>query len=181
MKLVLLLFISCLALHNGKGAPSTAVYKFVKCNPEGGEANCVIQQTPKMAWSPDLPAKLPASAAQYLEAEPVEDDSPLMEDYAEVDEKEDQMIGQEGESPFVYPEEEGSGYEGSAVEDLYMADNASPAASETGSGDYWTEPEAELYKDGRIDAMRKLFPSRSLADEAKPAEKDLKEDHLLQL
>uniref|UniRef100_A0A3Q1F0Y2 Uncharacterized protein n=1 Tax=Acanthochromis polyacanthus TaxID=80966 RepID=A0A3Q1F0Y2_9TELE len=73
------------------GAPSTAVYKFVKCNPEGGEANCVIQQTPKMAWSPDLPAKLPASAAQ------------------------------------------------------------------------------------------KLFPSRSLADEAKPAEKDLKEDHLLQL
>uniref|UniRef100_A0A3B5A6H2 Serglycin n=1 Tax=Stegastes partitus TaxID=144197 RepID=A0A3B5A6H2_9TELE len=66
MKLVLLLAISCLALHNGNGAPRTAVYKFVKCNPEGGEANCVTQQSPEMAWSPDLPSKLPASAAQLF-------------------------------------------------------------------------------------------------------------------
>ncbi|GLD49032.1 uncharacterized protein AKAME5_002737700 [Lates japonicus] len=70
MKLILLLAVSCLALHNGKGAPRTAVYKFVRCNPEGGKANCVTQQSAEMAWSPDLPAKLPASTAQYLEAEP---------------------------------------------------------------------------------------------------------------
>uniref|UniRef100_A0A8C2X0I3 Uncharacterized protein n=1 Tax=Cyclopterus lumpus TaxID=8103 RepID=A0A8C2X0I3_CYCLU len=47
------------------GAPRTAVYKFVKCNPEGDQANCVTQQSPKMAWSADLPAKLPASTAHY--------------------------------------------------------------------------------------------------------------------
>uniref|UniRef100_A0A3Q2QWK2 Uncharacterized protein n=1 Tax=Fundulus heteroclitus TaxID=8078 RepID=A0A3Q2QWK2_FUNHE len=43
------------------GAPMTAVYKFLRCNPEGGKANCVTQQTPEMPWSPDLPSKLPAS------------------------------------------------------------------------------------------------------------------------
>lgn len=48
------------------GAPRKAVYKFVKCNPEGDQANCVTQQSPSMAWSPDLPAKLPAATAQYL-------------------------------------------------------------------------------------------------------------------
>uniref|UniRef100_A0A8C4ER00 Uncharacterized protein n=1 Tax=Dicentrarchus labrax TaxID=13489 RepID=A0A8C4ER00_DICLA len=48
------------------GAPRTAVYNFVRCNPEGDKANCVTQQSPEMAWSPDLPAKLPASTAQYL-------------------------------------------------------------------------------------------------------------------
>uniref|UniRef100_A0A3P8SBT5 Uncharacterized protein n=1 Tax=Amphiprion percula TaxID=161767 RepID=A0A3P8SBT5_AMPPE len=79
------------AIYLCVGAPRTAVYKFVRCNPEGSQANCVTQQTPEMTWSPDLPAKLPASAAQ------------------------------------------------------------------------------------------KLFPSRSLADDAKPAEKELKEDDLLQL
>lgn len=48
------------------GAPRTAVYKFVRCNPVGDQANCVTHQGPEMAWNPDLPAKLPASAAQYL-------------------------------------------------------------------------------------------------------------------
>uniref|UniRef100_A0A672F9J5 Uncharacterized protein n=1 Tax=Salarias fasciatus TaxID=181472 RepID=A0A672F9J5_SALFA len=48
------------------GAPRTAVYKFVRCNPEDDDANCVTQQTQEMEWSPDLPGKLPASAAQNL-------------------------------------------------------------------------------------------------------------------
>uniref|UniRef100_A0A3P9H1P2 Uncharacterized protein n=1 Tax=Oryzias latipes TaxID=8090 RepID=A0A3P9H1P2_ORYLA len=39
---------------------------FVRCNPNGDQANCVVQQTPKMPWSPELPSKLPASTAQYL-------------------------------------------------------------------------------------------------------------------
>uniref|UniRef100_A0A3Q1BXY5 Uncharacterized protein n=1 Tax=Amphiprion ocellaris TaxID=80972 RepID=A0A3Q1BXY5_AMPOC len=51
------------AIYLCVGAPRTAVYKFVRCNPEGGQANCVTQQTPEMTWSPDLPAKLPASRA----------------------------------------------------------------------------------------------------------------------
>ncbi|KAG8001481.1 hypothetical protein GBF38_007157, partial [Nibea albiflora] len=55
-----------LSLSPSLGAPQTAVYKFVRCNPEGNQANCVTQQGPEMAWSPELPAKLPASAAQYL-------------------------------------------------------------------------------------------------------------------
>uniref|UniRef100_A0A8C8DU03 Uncharacterized protein n=1 Tax=Oryzias sinensis TaxID=183150 RepID=A0A8C8DU03_9TELE len=38
-----------------------SVYKFVRCNPNGDLANCVVQQTPKMPWSPELPSKLPAS------------------------------------------------------------------------------------------------------------------------
>uniref|UniRef100_A0A3Q3N3V3 Uncharacterized protein n=1 Tax=Mastacembelus armatus TaxID=205130 RepID=A0A3Q3N3V3_9TELE len=48
------------------GAPTTAVYKFVICNPDGNQANCVTQQSPKIAWRPDLPGKLPASTAQNL-------------------------------------------------------------------------------------------------------------------
>ncbi|CAG05688.1 unnamed protein product [Tetraodon nigroviridis] len=66
MKLILLVVVCCLALHNGKGAPRNARYMFVRCSPDGDQANCVTQQTPEMTWSPDLPAKLPASTAQFL-------------------------------------------------------------------------------------------------------------------
>ncbi|XP_028258428.1 serglycin isoform X2 [Parambassis ranga] len=169
MKLILLAVLFCLALHNGKGAPRTAVYKFVRCNPDGDRANCVTLQSPKMAWTEDLPAKLPASTAQYLEAEPVEDESPLMEEEEEepMEEDETQMISQEGEPPMAFPGEEGSGsYEGSGAESPYMADMRT--AREAGSV-------------GDKNAIRRLFPSRSLAGEAKPAEHELKEDHLLQL
>ncbi|XP_069030422.1 serglycin isoform X2 [Embiotoca jacksoni] len=160
MKLILLLVVACLALHRGKGAPRTAVYKFVRCNPEGDQANCVTQQSTEMPWSPDLPAKLPASAAQYLEADPEEDESPLRGE----EEEKTQMINEEGESPQVFLGQEGSGgYEGSAAEGLYMGDRA--LAGETGS----------------VGAIRRLFPSKSLFDEVKPAEQELKEDHLLQL
>uniref|UniRef100_A0A671Y6I2 Uncharacterized protein n=1 Tax=Sparus aurata TaxID=8175 RepID=A0A671Y6I2_SPAAU len=30
------------------GAPKTAVYKYVRCNPEGDQANCVTLQSPEM-------------------------------------------------------------------------------------------------------------------------------------
>lgn len=174
MKLILFFVISCLAVHNGQGAPRTAVYKFVKCNPEGDQANCVTQQSPKMAWSPDLPAKLPASTARYLEAEPEEAESPPKDEEVELEMYEDEkpMKSEEGESPV---ETDGSGgYEGSA--DTMMADWA---LGETGSGESWAEKDEELYKDGDMRGMRRLFPRRFL--EAKPAEQDLREDHLLQL
>ncbi|XP_045889636.1 serglycin [Micropterus dolomieu] len=188
MKLILFFVISCLALHNGKGAPRTAVYKFVRCNPEGDQANCVTQQSPEMAWSPDLPAKLPASTAQYLEAEPVEDESPeededKMDEYEEMEEEETPMMSEKGESPVVEQQEEGSGvYEGSATEGEFVADQASiTGASETGSGESWTEKDSELNKGWDTKAMRRLFPSRSEVGESKPAEDELREDHLLQL
>ncbi|XP_068430428.1 serglycin [Clinocottus analis] len=171
MKLILFFVISCLALHNGQGAPRTAVYKFVKCNPEGNQVNCVTQQSPKMAWSPDLPAKLPASTAKYLEAEPEKDESPPTEEEVDLEMYEDEkpMNSEEGELPV---ETDGSGgYEGSA--DTIMADWA---LGETGSGESRAEKDEELYKDG---GMRRLFRSRFL--EAKPAEQELREDHLLQL
>uniref|UniRef100_A0A3B3UAA1 Uncharacterized protein n=1 Tax=Poecilia latipinna TaxID=48699 RepID=A0A3B3UAA1_9TELE len=49
------------ALIHHLGAPSTAVYKFLRCNPADGQANCVTQQSAEMPWSPELPSKLPAS------------------------------------------------------------------------------------------------------------------------
>uniref|UniRef100_A0A3Q3IUE3 Uncharacterized protein n=1 Tax=Monopterus albus TaxID=43700 RepID=A0A3Q3IUE3_MONAL len=59
------------------------IFLFVKCNPEGDQTNCVTFQSPRMALTPDLPAKLPASTAQYLslegEAQPAEQE--LQEDY----------------------------------------------------------------------------------------------------
>ncbi|XP_073320954.1 serglycin [Pagrus major] len=173
MKLILFFVISCLALHNGQGAPKTAVYKFVRCNPEGDQANCVTLQSPEMAWTPDLPAKLPALTAQYLEAEPVEDERPQREE-GDVPEEEEPMMGQEGESPeYDY----GSGqYEGSGAEGWPMADVGFAAAeSETGSGESWTEED----KGGNM--MRRMFPSRPLVGKAKPAEHELREDDLLQL
>ncbi|XP_049421801.1 serglycin isoform X2 [Epinephelus fuscoguttatus] len=173
MKLILALVICCLALHNGKGAPTTAVYKFVRCNPEGDQANCVTQKSTEMAWSPDLPAKLPAATAQYLEAEPEEDggESPtweeegvdeMEEEYDEgAEEGESPITGEEGESP-VETEEGSGGYEGSGAEGSFLADWAfAPGSDEKPSG------------------MRRLFPSRPVFGEAKPAEQELREDHLL--
>ncbi|XP_029950976.1 cilia- and flagella-associated protein 251-like [Salarias fasciatus] len=215
MKVFLLLAVCVLSLHNGKGAPRTAVYKFVRCNPEDDDANCVTQQTQEMEWSPDLPGKLPASAAQNLEAEPVEDESPAweqeemkeeqeeyedepqvgeekeeeeeeeeeeyddweLEDDEEEEEKmEKPVLEEEGESPLILPSEESSGgYEGSAGEDLFVRD----MPVEIGSGESWTEK--ELYKVGDVSPLRRLFPSRPLAGEAKPEERDLKQDHILPL
>ncbi|XP_063316456.1 serglycin isoform X2 [Pelmatolapia mariae] len=164
MKLILLLIISCLALHSTKGAPRTAVYKFVRCNPDGDQANCVTQQSPEMEWSPDLPSKLPASTVEYLEAEPVEDENSPMEENDE-EEQEDEEEAEEEESKLsestgIFLGEEGSGgYEGSAAEGPYMADKSNLDMSD----------------------LRRLFASRHTSDEVKPDESDYKEDHLLQL
>ncbi|XP_056237269.1 serglycin [Seriola aureovittata] len=183
MKLILLLVISCLALHNGKGAPRTAVYKFVRCNPKGDQANCVTQQSPEMAWNPDLPGKLPASAAQYLEAEPVEDESPQREEEDEeeegkMEEEETPMTSEQGESPgFFLPEEGSGGYEGSAFGGVIMDQAFGTAESETGSG----EKDMDLQTGGDLRVQRRLIPSWSLASKAKPAEQELRDDHLLQL
>ncbi|XP_041834116.1 serglycin [Melanotaenia boesemani] len=178
MKLILLLLISCLALHNGQGAPRKAVYKFVRCNPEGDQANCVTQQSPEMPWSPDLPAKLPASTAQYLEAEPVEDESPLWEEdewEKDPEEEETPMKSEDGESPDRYQNEQGSGeYESSGTEDRYIADGPKTTEGDAGSGESLTDT---VSYEEMVRSMRKLFPN----GEAKPTEQDLKEDHLLKL
>ncbi|KAK5873842.1 hypothetical protein PBY51_018845 [Eleginops maclovinus] len=180
MKLILFFVISCLALHNGNGAPRTAVYKFVKCNPEGDQANCVTQRGPEMSWTPELPNKLPAANAQDLEAEPEEDESPPSEEDVEIvteENVEGSMTSEEGESP-VWIEDGSGAFEGSATEDMLMADLVA-VESDTGSGESWAEKGEDLNK-GKRD-MRQLFPSRSLVGEAKPAEQELTEDHLLQL
>lgn len=166
--MILFLVIFCLTLNGGLGAPTTAVYKFVKCNPEGGQANCITHQSADMEWSPELPTKLPAAAAQYLEAEPVEDEKPEVEEGVEEEEEESPMMSEEGESPPVYLPEEGSGvYEGSG----FMADYATGAA-DTGSGE-----DLKPYKGGR--GSRKGTWFTKLPNEQKPAEQELKEDHLL--
>ncbi|XP_011490480.1 uncharacterized protein LOC101156394 [Oryzias latipes] len=172
MKLFLFLLVSCLALIHAKGTPTTAVYKFVRCNPNGDQANCVVQQTPKMPWSPELPSKLPASTAQHLEAEPVEGESPPNEDEddyeTEVEEEETPMESEDGESPSVGEESFGS-LEGSA-------DGATPVEIDMGSGDSGIET-AER-KDGEMSKMKTLFSSMKAM---KPTKKDLEEDHLLKM
>ncbi|TDH17176.1 hypothetical protein EPR50_G00005730 [Perca flavescens] len=182
MKLILFFVISCLALHNGKGAPKTAVYKFLRCNPNN-QANCVTQKSPEMAWRPDLPAKLPASAAQYLDAEPDEGESPPREDGVELRMEEEETPSMSEQRDVSVQTEDGSGgFEGSAAESTFMADWAFvPAERDAGSGESRTEEDGKLYKVGVTSGMRRLFPSRSLVGEAKPAEQELKEDHLLQL
>ncbi|XP_053275359.1 serglycin [Pleuronectes platessa] len=174
MKVFLLLIVSCLAVHNGEGAPRSYVYKFLKCNPDGNQANCVTQETPVRPWREDLPDKLPSSTAQYLEAVPVEDERPPRE------EGEGELPVISGESP--QPEEGSAGYEGSASEWPFVADRAfASAESETGSGESWTKSDMDLYKGGDKRSMRWLLPSRSVVGEAKPDEQELRDDHLLQL
>lgn len=97
--------------------------------------------------------KQKATISQYLthsvsrEAEPVEDESPEIE---EEEEKEDimPMTGEEGETPVVFLNEEGSGgYEGSASEGPFTEDRVfAPAESETGSGESWAEKDTDLFK-----------------------------------
>ncbi|RVE74631.1 hypothetical protein OJAV_G00024030 [Oryzias javanicus] len=174
MKLFLFLLVSCLALINVKGAPRTATYKFVRCNPNGDQTNCVVQQTPAMPWSPELPSKLPASTAQYLEAEPVEDESPTSEeedDYeAEMEEEETPMESEDGESPSVAEESFGN-FEGSSE----GTDLATGAKIDIGSGDFGTETEL---KDGDMSTMKRFFSSTKVV---KPSKTDLEEDHLLKI
>uniref|UniRef100_A0A3B4VH32 Uncharacterized protein n=1 Tax=Seriola dumerili TaxID=41447 RepID=A0A3B4VH32_SERDU len=123
-----------MTLFLSPGAPTTAVYKFVRCNPEGDQANCVTQQSPEMAWNPDLPGKLPASAAQYLYV-------PMC--CGKMEEEETPMISEQGESPGDFLPEEGSGgYEGSAFGGVIMAHPAfGTAESETGSGEKDMDPQ----------------------------------------
>ncbi|XP_072769426.1 serglycin [Nerophis lumbriciformis] len=157
-----LLIVACsfLVLQNAQAVPKTAVYKFIKCRPESDRANCVTQQGPEMEWSPDLPSKLPASSAQYLEALPVDKD----------------------EGPAVRMNEladDGSGYEGSAGQFLDTFDVNTER--EMGSGESGTPRYTEHYKVGRpySQAFRR-FLRGSRQDLEEPAEKELKEDHLLQ-
>ncbi|KAK7913394.1 hypothetical protein WMY93_013605 [Mugilogobius chulae] len=154
--MILYLVVFSLALSGGLGAPSTAVYKFVKCNPEGGQANCITHRSVDMEWSPDLPTKLPASAAEYLEAEPVED---------ERDPVEEVPVG--SESPVVYLSEYGSGDEGSG----FMADGASPA--DNGSGELLDRN----YKPNK--GGRKNRKWMDILDEHKPTMEEMKKDHLI--
>lgn len=170
MKLIFLLVVACLALHNGNGAPKTAVYKFVRCNPEGGNANCVTQQTSKMPWSQDLPSKLPAADAKYLETEPDEGESPSRDEKEEVVEEETPMRSEDGESPGLSQLDESYALEGSATDELTSAIEPTGDEGDTGSGDF--QP-----KVGKVRSMRRLFPG----EEAKPTERDLQEDSLLKM
>lgn len=172
--MILFLVVFSLALSGGLGAP-TAAYKFVKCNPEGNQANCITHQSANLEWSPDLPARLPATAAQYLEAEPVEDEHDPEQEMGEEDDVEDEEYEEEyespeeGESPVVALSEVGSGDEGSA----FMADWATPA--DTGSGELLAK-NYEPNKGGRKNRKGAFW---SLLDEQKPAMEEMKEDQLL--
>lgn len=112
---------------------------------------------------------------------PVEDEGPQREE-DEVDQmvEEMSMIGEEGESPVP---EEGSGvYEGSASEGPFIADRAFVTAeSETGSGESWKVNDMERNQGGDVRGLRRLLRSRSVVGEAKPAEQELRDDHLLQM
>ncbi|XP_054626754.1 serglycin [Dunckerocampus dactyliophorus] len=158
-----LFFVACglFVLQNVQGVPRTAAYKFVKCRPDGDRANCVAHQSPEMEWTPELPTKLPASSAQYLDSQPVDED----EDTVRLREATD----------------DGSGYEGSAGQFLMDTFDVN-TEREMGSGEPWTPRDTEQYKVGReySEAFRRFLGGFQL-DQEKPAEKDLEEDHLLQL
>ncbi|PWA17218.1 hypothetical protein CCH79_00010515 [Gambusia affinis] len=152
------------------GAPRTASYKFLRCNPADGQANCVTQQSAQMPWSPELPSKLPASDTDRLDAEPVEDESPPEQDPKDQvqEDEEAPMRSEDGESPWFIPVEEGSGFEGSAADYSSFADASRAAESETGSV-------------GNLRGMKRLFPGSFLVEEAKPTEQDLEDDSLLEI
>ncbi|XP_056463630.1 serglycin-like [Gadus chalcogrammus] len=147
MKIFLSLAVICFAINSGTGAPSKARYMFVKCHPLGNDSNCVTHQGPEMNLTTDLPDKLPASAAPYIGAQPVED-GPVTE-RKEPKVESVTSLTEDGSGVF----EGSTGFEGSAVE--------SPVAD--GSGDFWTQLAGDVMADYR------------------PAEEELREDHLLDL
>ncbi|XP_077420013.1 serglycin [Vanacampus margaritifer] len=151
----------CLLALHAEGAPKTAVYKFVKCRPEGERANCVTQQSPPMEWSPDLPTKLPASSAQYLDGLPLEEE------------------GLTSESTEVVQPEDGSGYEGSAGPLWMDYPFDTNIEQEMGSGESLTNMDRSA---GRLqsEALRWVF-GISRQDQDRAAEKEMQEDHFLQL
>uniref|UniRef100_A0A668ATT0 Uncharacterized protein n=1 Tax=Myripristis murdjan TaxID=586833 RepID=A0A668ATT0_9TELE len=44
----------------------TGRYMYVRCNPNGDQSNCITHRGPQMELNPDLPSRLPASAAEYM-------------------------------------------------------------------------------------------------------------------
>ncbi|XP_056134933.1 serglycin [Lampris incognitus] len=157
MNVILSLAVLCLALNNGMGAPTTARYMFVKCNPHDTDANCQTYHSPVVQVTSDLPTRLPVSAAPYLKATPVEE--------------EDRPIEGKEEKTSWFHLEEGSGIlEGSAVEPSFVDDRIfATVEPEPGSG------AALTYYDmiGLLQGMQ--------GDEARPPALDLREDNLLQL
>ncbi|XP_029901697.1 serglycin [Myripristis murdjan] len=129
MKLILSLSVFCLALNNGMGLP-TGRYMYVRCNPNGDQSNCITHRGPQMELNPDLPSRLPASAAEYIDGQPLEGEEEVP--YGEED---------KGESPPIYMSEYGSGYEGSAGESLesFFADRPKIVEPDVGSGESLTE------------------------------------------
>lgn len=91
----------------------------------------------------------------------MEDERPDREEGEEVEkeeeEEEEPLLGEEGESPVFYLQEEGSGgFEGSAAGESFMADKA----FETGSGASSTEKFFESQK-GNLEGQRFLFSQLS--------------------
>ncbi|KAM4602655.1 serglycin [Polymixia lowei] len=161
LKIILSLAILCFALHNGLGAPTRGRYMFVRCNPTSKDANCLTHRSPKMELTPDLPTRLPASAAEYIETEPMEEEP--VSDY------EDEQY--KTTSP-MFPEESSGGFEGSAFSP-YLGDGGF-VEPESGSGDK-TEVDQGLHATGRP------TPRRAQVGEAHPHAQEMREDHLLQL
>lgn len=86
------------------------------------------------------------------ESPPSEEDVEL-----EMEEEEDEpMTSEEGESPVWIDDGSGS-FEGSATEDMLMADLPFGAAeSDTGSGESWAEKGEDLYKGNILEKCLKL-------------------------
>ncbi|XP_053721542.1 serglycin-like isoform X1 [Synchiropus splendidus] len=138
MKLLLLSLLLVVALHNGTGAPRKARYNYVKCKPDGDQANCVTHQSAEINWTPDLPSKLPAVAVEYLEANHMEGEKRTQ----------GRKLVEDGSGFF-----DGSGSQ--STENLAFV-TIEPVLGSGGDDQYGAEMEA-------------------------PAEKELEEDHLLQL
>ncbi|XP_068178538.1 serglycin [Antennarius striatus] len=176
MKLIAFLIISCLAFHTGKGAPRRAVYKFVKCNPEGNQANCITHKSAKMAWSPELPTKLPAADALYLKAKPVEEEHPLREEK----EKKEEEAGVKKDKKETLKIEDleshtSAYYEGSGLGDLSEDRPIVNAESETGSGGLWEKE--DVVQNKALDVIIRNWMYRK----AKPEEWEMREEQFLKL
>ncbi|XP_037103030.1 serglycin [Syngnathus acus] len=164
MAWVLFIATCCLIGLHAEGAPRTAVYKFVRCRPEGDLTNCVTQQSPQMEWSPDLPTKLPPSSAEYLDAQPVD---------------EEEGSASTSESFEVEQPEDGSGYEGSAGPfwmDYTLDRNIE---QEIGSGESLTD--TEQYAGRKDSAAFRRFLGSSWQDQNQAAEREELEEPYLQL
>ncbi|XP_062319984.1 serglycin [Osmerus eperlanus] len=193
MKMFVSLIVLYVLLDNGLGAPASGPgkgrYMWVKCRPNGQNANCIKQRGP-LQDLPGLQDRLPASAVKdLLNKNPALDEQEATslewKDQQEEDQKDEEAVQEEQEEE-AKEEEQEDVYEEELEEDAdeeeyqYEVDPVlvEPVEEQSGEGSA-AGPFLNDQGSGEVDYSSFVFPEKVMIDQVIPPVQEMKEDLLL--